>query len=124
MMGPSAVAVSLGLAAAIGACGSGPKAPVPPQTRATAAPSPTLATPTTFGGLPGKASKQACLADADTVQQASDTYRVLHGQPAVSIDALVRDGVLRTAPSTTHGYVIGYQPATGEVTAAGVCTIP
>jgi hypothetical protein len=124
--GSLAVAVAMGGAAS--ACGGAAHSGGSPRTTVTAKPSSTPssvpATPTTFGGIFGKASKQACLADFDTVRTASDEYRLLHGHPALSIGALIQDGDLRAAPSTNHGYVIGYQPTTGTVTAVGVCTVP
>jgi hypothetical protein len=72
----------------------------------------------------GKASQQACLADAQLVQQASDIYQTSRGQYAATIDALVAAGLVRAAPSTNHGYLVTYDPATGRVTAVGACTFP
>jgi hypothetical protein len=76
---------------------------------------------TTYGGVVGKASKDACLLDVRGVQQASDAYAATNGRPAASIDALVAAGILVAPPSTGHGYVIAYDPATGKVTASGAC---
>ena len=84
----------------------------------------TASPPTTYGGIFAKAAKQACLADAQTVQQASESYQLSHQQFAPSIGALVAPGLIRSAPSTDHGYVITYDAATGKMTAAGNCTFP
>jgi hypothetical protein len=80
--------------------------------------------PSTYGGVVGKASRQACLEDARTAQQASDLYQAAQSHPAASLDALVADGFLRSKPSLDHGYVISYDPATGKVTATGICAAP
>lgn len=102
------------------ACGSaGPRsAPSRPSTTAVAA------TVTTFGGIVGAGSAQACRQDAALVDEASTAYQAKHGQPAPSLQALQTDGELREVPATGHGYTISYDPATGRVTANGACTGP
>ena len=107
------------VAGACGGSGSSSKPPVTTRPATTVA-----ATPTTFGGIPGAAQTEACRTDAQTVQEASDAYAVVHGRPAANIDALVADGRLRAAPSSDHGDVIGYDAATVHVTARGACTVP
>jgi hypothetical protein len=81
-------------------------------------------TPTTFGGIPGTAQALACAQDARTLQQASAFYLAANGAAAASIDALVAAGAIKAAPSSTHGYVITYDPRSGKVTATGACTYP
>jgi hypothetical protein len=116
---PAAGAVAL---VALAACGSGSSRP--PAAGPTTSSAPPAATITTFGGTPGAAQAAACTEDARAVQQASDLYAASRGGPAPSLDALVAAGVLRAAPSTTHGYVIRYDGASGHVSAEGACTIP
>ena len=105
------------LTLALGACGG---ASAPSSTTTT-----TVATTiTTFGGIPGAAQRMACEQSAATLQQASDFYVATHGSPAPSMEALVTDGHVQSAPSTSDGYVIGYDPRTGKVSATGACTYP
>ena len=96
---------------------SGSSASRAPVTTAPAA----STTPVTVGGVPGSAERQACHADVESVQAASDAFTAQHGHPAASVAALVAAGVLRAAPTTGHGYAIDYDPASGKVSAQGVC---
>jgi hypothetical protein len=110
------VAIAVGLIALTGCGGDGGSTSKTSTTGST-----TVSPVVTYGGIVGKASKDACLLDVRGVQQASDAYAATHDRPAPSIDALVTAGILHAPPETGHGYVIGYDPATGKVTATGAC---
>jgi len=65
----------------------------------------------------------ACKADKKNVEIASEAYYAKNNSTwAASIAALVTAGYLKEAPSTTNGYTISYDAATGAVTATGACT--
>jgi prepilin-type N-terminal cleavage/methylation domain-containing protein len=67
------------------------------------------------GGMNRATAVAACRADYKTVETAQGAYQTQEGSPATSVGRLV--GVwLREAPTTSHGYVIGIDPATGNVT--------
>ena len=102
-----------------GACGGGGSA-----THAHSSPTTKAATVTTFGGIPGAAQRLACANDARQLQQVSDYYKALHGQPAPSLRTFVEDGSIDHVPTNDHGYVITYDAATGKVMAAGACMVP
>ena len=124
---PTTTAIVSCLLVALTTAGCGNGSAHPTATLPTAAPRPsttTVVTPTTLGGSAGAASRQACQEDARLVQQASDAYQLKNGHPAASIDVLVADGALRSAPSTAHGYVISYDGRNGTVTATGACDVP
>jgi len=82
----------------------------------------TSTVPVTYGGIPGAAERQACQQDVQTVQEASDAYAAQNGHPAASLAALLAAGMLRSLPQTGHGYVVEYDPATGHVSAQGICS--
>lgn len=67
------------------------------------------------GGMNKATAVAACRADYKTVETAEGAYQSQKGSPATSVDQLV--GVwLREAPTTSNGYVIGIDPASGNVT--------
>ena len=102
---------------ALGACGSG-------DDDDSGATSSTATTVTTYGGVPGAAQEIACKQDVRTWQQAADLYGAQHGSKAPSLDAIVAEGDVDGPPGNDHGYVIGYDAATGTITATGACTAP
>ena len=112
-------------AALTAACGGGsggaPSAtqPAPPVTTTRSVQS---TVPVTYGGSPGAAERQACRQDVQTVQEASDTYAAENGHPAASLAALLAAGMLRSLPQAGHGYLVEYDPATGRVSAQGICS--
>ncbi len=77
------------------------------------------------GGITDRGNASACKSDAKNVEVASEAFYAQAKPPAyaASIDALVTAKLLREAPGN-DGYVIGYNNATGAVTASGACTIP
>jgi type II secretion system protein G len=60
-------------------------------------------------GVTGQSKTAACTSDAKSVEIAADAYQAKTGNwPAtVGIAALVTDGYLKYAPTTSNGYVIG-----------------
>jgi general secretion pathway protein G len=67
------------------------------------------------GGMNKATAVAACRADYKTVETAEGAYQTQKGSPASSVGQLV--GVwLREAPATSNGYVIGIDPASGNVT--------
>lgn len=103
----------------ISACAAGSREEAPPTSKTKVVGSTT--TPVTFGGIAGLAESARCSADARSMQEAADAYRATHAHPAPSAEALVGDGELRHLPATQHGYVISYDPRSGQVTASGAC---
>jgi general secretion pathway protein G len=77
------------------------------------------------GGINDTSKASACKSDAKNVEIASEafyTQQTPHAY-AATIGDLVNAKLLREPPSTTNGYTIGYNAATGAVTATGACTI-
>lgn len=73
--------------------------------------------------LEGSTAASACLSDYKTIETAQETYRGQVGVSADSFADLLGTAVgltgqevgpwLKEAPSTTHGYVIGFDPTAG-----------
>jgi prepilin-type N-terminal cleavage/methylation domain-containing protein len=74
-------------------------------------------------GITDKGNASACKADYKTVQVASEAFWTTNGGYAADLAALQSGGFLRSLPSTTRGYTITYDGATGKVTAAGACVL-
>ena len=102
----------------VGACGGGGGS----DTKATSTTTSEATTVVTYGGVPGAAQRVACESDVRQLQQLSDYYKTLHGQPAPSLQTFVDDGSIDHVPTNDHGYVIAYDAATGKVGATGACT--
>jgi hypothetical protein len=110
------VVFAVAVAVVVVSCGGGGESGSSTTTGAT--------TVTTFGGVPGAAQRLSCENDARQLQQLSDYYKALHGEPAPSLQTFVDDGAIDAVPTNDHGYVIEYDAATGRVSASGACTFP
>ena len=67
------------------------------------------------GGMNHATAVSACRSDFKTVETAEGAYESQTGKPVTSVDQLV--GVwLREPPTTTNGYAIAIDAATGNVT--------
>ena len=119
MFGVRVVAIAVAVPL-LGACGGGGSSKEHAKSTATTH----ATTVTTYGGVPGAAQRLACTNDARQLQQLSDYYKALHGQPAPSLQTFVDDGSIDHVPSNDHGYVIRYDAANGKITATGACTFP
>jgi len=74
------------------------------------------------GGISNKSKASACAADLNAVTTAEETYIAQHPGVFQDIPGLVTATLLRSAPSTTNGYVITASATTGVVTVAPACS--
>jgi general secretion pathway protein G len=80
------------------------------------------------GNAQAQSAVSACSADYKTVETAQEAYRAQVGTSAASFSDLTGTTTgltgspvgpwLRDVPSSTHGYVIGFDAATGDITVA------
>ena len=78
------------------------------------------------GGINDTSKVSACKSDVKSVEVASEAYYANaspHGY-APDISGLVNAKFLREAPSTTNGYTVTYDKATGAVSATGLAGCP
>ena len=72
-------------------------------------------------GVTSTGNQAACKADVETISSATEAYRAKNGKYAASIDELVKAGFIKSLPTTTNGYKIGYNSSTGDVTSSPAC---
>ena len=78
------------------------------------------------GGINDTSKISACKSDVKTVETAAEAYYAGTSPHAYAADinALVTAKILREAPSTTNGYTVTYNNATGAVSATGLTGCP
>lgn len=82
------------------------------------------------GSLEGSSAAATCKADFKTVETAQEAYRGEVGTSATSFASLTSTAIglngtqvgpwLKDIPSTGHGYVLGFDPASGDITVASI----
>lgn len=82
-----------------------------------------LATVTVFAvrGITNKGQESACNADKKTIEVAAESYMANFGEYPADIDAMVTEGLLRSADSGNWTYAYTAGDPTYTLTAAGEC---